>query len=74
MWKKKICGLKSCYVIGLLFFTNAVDERMNLFGMSINLMGVLPNTWTLIAAGNVDLSITITVINTVLACGECRNG
>ncbi|XP_055299144.1 uncharacterized protein LOC129566871 [Sitodiplosis mosellana] len=58
----------SCYVIGLLLFTNDVDERMNLFGVSIDLMGVLPNAWTLIAEGNVDLSITITVVNTILAC------
>lgn len=57
-------------MIGLLFFKNAVYERMNLFGMSIGLMGILPNTWTLLADGNVDLSISITVVNTILACGE----
>ena len=57
-------------MIGLLFFKDAVYERMNLFGVSIELMGILPNTWTLLAEGNVDLSLSITVVNTILACGE----
>lgn len=41
-----------------------------LFTTSISSMGVASSCWSVIFTGNVELSIIMNVINTVLACGE----
>lgn len=59
-----------CYMLGLLLLFNNVIYQLILLEKGINVMGILANTWTLIADGNIELSIIMTVINTLLACGE----
>lgn len=54
----------------MLLFPNDVEMRFGLFVTGMSSMGAASSCWTVISSGNVELSITMNVINTLLACGE----
>ncbi|XP_055299143.1 sodium/bile acid cotransporter 4-like isoform X2 [Sitodiplosis mosellana] len=60
--------LLSC-VLGLLLFPDNVEIRFGLFATGISSMGVSSSLWSVILTGNVELSIIVNVLNTILAYG-----
>lgn len=40
--------------------------------IGVCMIGGVSDLWTVILGGNLDLSITMSVINTMLACGELK--
>lgn len=61
---------KCCYVLGLIFFAGNSLVQYYLFLGSISLVGVLANAWTVVLEGNFHMSIVLTIVNTILACGK----
>ncbi|XP_055298944.1 uncharacterized protein LOC129566756 [Sitodiplosis mosellana] len=59
----------ACYSLGLLLFKDKIPLRMGLFLTALKPTGAFSTAWTIILNGNIDLSVTICVVNTVLSYG-----
>lgn len=77
MKKKKIMRndnfLKLSYVLGskvFEMFVNNAGHQMDFLVTVIGVSGTLANCWTAALKGNVDLSIVMSLINTVLYFGK----
>ena len=57
------------YFLGLWFFPDATHLRLGLFVFGCSPAGGASNMWTVLLNGNLDLSITMTFISTLLATG-----
>lgn len=60
------------YAIGLIAFSDYPTFRYELFEKSLESMGVLSIAWTALLKANIELSITMTIVNAILAYGEMR--
>lgn len=58
------------YVLGFIIFPGCIEMQFVLFVTAVCLMKGISNLWTVILGGNIDLSITISIINNFLACGK----
>lgn len=76
MWKNKeypILGRKTSMIIGTIqVLGKNARNGIEIFALGHNVMGSLmaSNAWTVVLGGNIDLSITISVIVNLLGCGE----
>lgn len=61
---------KLSYKLGLIFFTQNILHRYELISNGITLMKFVAVCWTTILDGTIDLSITLTIINTQLYLGK----
>lgn len=61
---------KLSYKLGLIFFTENILHRYELILNGITLMGFVAVCWTTLLGGNIDLSITLAIINTQLYLGK----
>lgn len=59
----------SAYFLGLWLLADATHLRLGLFIFGCSPAGGASNMWTVLLAGNLDLSITMTFISTLLASG-----
>lgn len=57
------------FFLGLWFFPDAAHLRLGLFIFGCSPAGGASNMWTVLLNGNLDLSITMTFISTILATG-----
>lgn len=64
-WMEK----KLSYKLGLIFFTDSISHRYDLILNGITLMGFVAVCWSILLDGNIDLSITMAIINTQLYMG-----
>lgn len=60
---------KLSYKLGLIFFTENISHRYDLVLNGITLMGFVAVCWTTLLDGNIDLSITLAIINTQIYLG-----
>lgn len=60
---------KLSYKLGLIFFTDSISHRYDLILNGITLMGFVAVCWSILLDGNIDLSITLAIINTQLYMG-----
>lgn len=58
------------YALSLLFFENDVCYQFDLLIIGINVMSTFANCWTVALGGNIDLSISINMANSVLYFGK----
>lgn len=61
-------------MFGWILFENDVEMHIALFSIGLSLMGASNHSYTVLLKGNIDLSITINVINTILNCGKPKIG
>ena len=60
----------AAYFLGLWLFSDAMHLRLGLFIFGCSPAGGASNMWTVLLRGNLDLSITMTFISTLLATGK----
>lgn len=63
--------MKSCIIIGYVYLTNTTS-RLELIATGLGLMSMIhsSNHWTVILGGNVELSITMTLVISILGFGN----
>lgn len=60
------------YALGLIIFPDDADLQLVLFVVGVCLVGGVSNLWTLILGGNFELSIIMSILNTLIVCGELK--
>lgn len=55
-----------------MLFPEDADLQLVLFVVGICLLGGVSNLWTLILGGNFELSIVMSVVNTLIVCGKLK--
>lgn len=56
-----------------MIFPDHVEMQFVILIIGVCVMKAVSNLWTVILGGNIDLSITISLVNMLLACGELKN-
>lgn len=68
--KNENFSLQLSYVLGLVLFPNNLEMQLGMFFTGVSPSGGASNVWSVILGGNLDLSISMTTINTLSAFGE----
>lgn len=62
--------LKSCFALGLIVLPDSSRMQVVLLVIGSSLVGGVSNLWTVLLGGNLNLSLILSVINTVIANGN----
>lgn len=64
--------LQLSYFLGLFLFPDNVEMQLGMFFTGVSPSGGASNVWSVLLGGNLDLSISMTTINTIAAFGKLK--
>lgn len=65
--------LQLSYFLGLFLFPDNVEMQLGMFFTGVSPSGGASNVWSVLLGGNLDLSISMTTINTIAAFGKLKS-